>query len=303
MTAVWFTSRQKGNPNCEVLGGRSRPESDGNDRRDHSGEPLSTIEFPHKAIDIPFAVRRSVAFALLMLPLVATHASPIIQRTGPILASSGGNPMAEGWTQSAAYTNVSVSVDAYNYNSNGASRAAEVFLTDSIGPGTTQLTNEIASAQIYTTIQGAQTFNVFSGLTLGPGTYNLVYLIENLASYDDLCWGITTSAISTAPGVFEVGPYATQGNPDPYAPATVMVSAPFFTQIFSVSGELQQSIPEPSTLALVAAAFAGMGCARRRMAASAQVVAPAPGGQRSALRGKTSRAPTASAKLAASHGH
>src|SRR5687767_14726667 len=100
-------------------------------------------------------------------------AEPIYVQAGPFDAVAGNTPYAVSWTQTDTWTDVQIALGLANIF--GVTNAeADVFLTTSIGPGTTQAAHEIAAATLISSASDFQTITAFSGLTLGPGTYYLV---------------------------------------------------------------------------------------------------------------------------------
>jgi hypothetical protein len=84
--------------------------------------------------------------------------------------SAGGDTMqASGWTQTGSYDNVSISAELGN--GFGVS-AMSAFLTDKIGPGTTAADVIASTSDLPGT--SLETDLIFSGLSLGPGSYYLV---------------------------------------------------------------------------------------------------------------------------------
>jgi uncharacterized protein (TIGR03437 family) len=102
----------------------------------------------------------------------------------------GTGAVETSWTQTGTYSNVSISAALANGPDN-------VFLTNKIGPGTTAA-NVIASATpaIAGQTSGAASLTtLFTGLTLGPGTY---YLVVQGGDWDE----VDTAGTSTlAPGI------------------------------------------------------------------------------------------------------
>jgi hypothetical protein len=194
-------------------------------------------------------------------------AEVIYSQTGGVQYLAGDQFIGVSWSQSTAWTDVAVSLDVFNTGPVGLATTATVFLLDSIGPGTTQAANEIASATISSTTPGAQVVSVFSGLALGPGTYFLAYLRSGGQVHDPLLlWQVrdTGTATTTGPGVTANNEFYRFGVPlDPYAPATAV--APYgIDPLFSVTGT-PTAVPEAATtaLALIAATSVGLRARRR----------------------------------------
>jgi len=83
--------------------------------------------------------------------------------------SGGGQFGVASWTTSQTYTKVSISVSIGLFGSASSYHGA-AYLTTSIGPGTT---TAIASTTFAGSNPSPQAVQLFSGLTLGPGTYYL----------------------------------------------------------------------------------------------------------------------------------
>jgi hypothetical protein len=87
-------------------------------------------------------------------------------------AGSRGFPVVSGWSQSSTLANVSI---AANLDGGGGTVSGTAWLTTQIGPGTT-IANEIAHCDFSVTspVFEPELTTLFSGLTLGPGSYYLV---------------------------------------------------------------------------------------------------------------------------------
>jgi hypothetical protein len=93
----------------------------------------------------------------------------------------------QGWTQTQTYTDVSIEVALYSWTP-GAAFDGTAYLTNSIGPGAVQQALDKATYSGETADSTPEMITLFSGLTLGPGTYYLT-----LASTDNI--GIQPGAI------------------------------------------------------------------------------------------------------------
>lgn len=164
------------------------------------------------------------------------------------------------WIQSVTYTNVTIT--AQLVGDKGA-QTGTAYLMNQVGPGTTAA-NEVAAAfDIADGIPASVPFTLFSGLTLGPGTY---FLVINPTS-PSLQWdfGLTLPITTLGTGVTTgAQPDQISSLLDPFPPATV------FNQpgqhIFSVTGDLVgvAGTPEPASAAIVLAGLCGIGLVRRR---------------------------------------
>jgi hypothetical protein len=206
----------------------------------------------------------TVLTAALALALVApaAEADVIYSRTGPGDAGFADLFTAASWQQTSTWTDVSVSLEVYNYGAVGFSTSAMVYLLDSLGPGTTQAANELAAAVITSNTQGAQTVTPFTGLTLGPGTYYLGYLRAGGAMWDFdtlLAWFANTSGTATTTAALDVTPAGaySSGVIAAYQPATDVVPSSATYQLFTIEGT-PSAVPEPATLALMIGGAAGL---------------------------------------------
>ncbi len=194
-------------------------------------------------------------FLILMLGVPFCSSTTVASRTGNIAVTIGNNPAAVSWTQTGTYTNVDISAMLGGHLGNPGT--GDLYLMNSIGPGTT-VANQLDFITL--TLPGA-TYStmptlVFSGLTLGPGTYYLVLNDTNNLGFIGL-----SSPVETADGGVTINAdLLGMGASDPYPPATTL--APFDREIgFSVTGNAVTATPEPSSVLLIGsslAAFAGV---------------------------------------------
>ena len=184
-----------------------------------------------------------------LVTLACASAGPILDVQGPLLYSYTIDPLqylAYSWTQTLSYVGVSVSATVQGTGSGSA------YLMTAIGPGTTSASQEAMAAITY---PGSPTdLTLFSGLTLGPGTYYL--LLTGNTQGQSSSWSDTYSpTISTGPGVTrQVGAYYTdQFTPPAYAPDGVFTYYPYDNDgyaVMDVAGT-PASVPEPSSAGLV----------------------------------------------------
>src|SRR5208283_1299944 len=96
---------------------------------------------------------------------------------GPAInAAGGGQFFSTCWTQPRAYSNVSISAPVQLWTEAGvpnpSSYHGTAYLTTTLGPETK---SAIASTSFTGANTSAQTIELFSGLTLGPGYYCLTF--------------------------------------------------------------------------------------------------------------------------------
>jgi hypothetical protein len=159
-------------------------------------------------------IRHSVALGTLLLAtLFAPRAkADIYSVTGPAgvgyyLGGSGPDQvLVSSWTQTGSWTNVSISAElgnAANYGNSGGDTIS-VYLTNQIGPGTT-VANQIASASVSPATVD-ETDTLFTGLSLGAGTY---YLVLGAPGQFAEWYGTSSPTVTTGAGV--------SGNGDSFA--------------------------------------------------------------------------------------
>ncbi|MGD0871638.1 MAG: PEP-CTERM sorting domain-containing protein [Bryobacteraceae bacterium] len=170
---------------------------------------------------------------------------------------------AATWTQTGTYSSVTIGADlATNGISQGNGTA---YLMTQLGPGTT-IADEVASFSIVNLPTSCCALNtmtpLFSGLTLGPGTYFL--LIDPQTT---LYWTVASSPSQTlGSGVTQGSDVALSGSRDPGFPPDSPYAATAYNAIFSVSGTpvTGGSTPEPSTIVMFLSGLAGIGIALRK---------------------------------------
>ena len=161
-----------------------------------------------------------------------------------------------GWSQSVTYDNVVVSVSVYDYwffATGGTLGGGGVagFLTDKVGPGTTAL-NELASTVAVPYAPGhVGALTIFSGLTLGPGNYNVT--LRGITGFAQLYMSVyDPPTVVVAPGIslLEDGFYCCTAFG--YGPELPLPELAGFPAAFEVTGDLAQgaAVPEPSTMVL-----------------------------------------------------
>ncbi|HWE48921.1 MAG TPA: PEP-CTERM sorting domain-containing protein [Bryobacteraceae bacterium] len=216
----------------------------------------------------------------LLFCLGVVFAAPCIGNAGTIVSSFGqikqgfalGGPGDwvgyESWTMSDTYSNISITADLFS----GGSTPITTYLTNVIGPAET-VADQIATSSVIPGSDGEST--LFSGLTLGPGTYYLVLTGPHDAF---LAWdqslpttmvGAGPTVVTTASDVTYNGSFASNAtNTDtvnPPASSFFPFSGDNGDYIFHVTGDEVSSTPEPGTLnLLLVGALGGFGLRKRR---------------------------------------
>jgi hypothetical protein len=167
------------------------------------------------------------------------------------------------WTQTGTFTGVNVYADLGEIPDDSGDATGTAYLTNQVGATATQATNGLAAPfSIDITNTSPELVQLFSGLTLGPGTYYLTIGLTN----DELGWSgfffSPASTVTTASGV-TANPIGecfggTEGEctPASYPPA----SATFTTKassvfLYKVTGTAASGVPEPATAGLMLAAL------------------------------------------------
>jgi hypothetical protein len=182
---------------------------------------------------------RTIGIALLVVAFAGRASADIIVSQdgtpGPSVGGvNGGIGLSVSWTQTSTYTDVAIVADVFGL----AAPASDTFyLTRSLGPGTT-VADEIARATPTINNLAPGPLLVFSGLTLGPGTYHLV--LGDVFS-PAIFWATSdVPTLTTDAGVSFLGqsiPNPVCGSPPcPYYPAGPFQPAPRYNFLFSVRG-------------------------------------------------------------------
>jgi hypothetical protein len=177
----------------------------------------------------------------------------IFNVTGSPAFSFGNGLLMEGWTQAATYSNVSISMPLADGTIGGPIVGVQgtVYLMNAVGPGTTAA-NEVAPPVTISGLTATSTpRTVFSGLTLPPGNYYVVWA----ATSETL--GLTMAPQGSQHSVVTPGTYsvalgsvwAPMAGANPFPPATNM-NLPLESNIFiDVTGDFV-SAPASSVPAL-----------------------------------------------------
>jgi len=142
------------------------------------------------------------AASVALLFAIPASSTPVFSVTGtvdanPSLTNDPGliDFLTDGWIQTVGISDATITAQI---NGTGTITA---FLTNEIGPGTTQAANQIASSTFtVTNAPQSNTETIFTGLTLGPGTYFLT-LYQSVANQGEAAaWvGDRTPVITGSP--------------------------------------------------------------------------------------------------------
>lgn len=226
---------------------------------------------PHSGSSIVLLRRLALFYAAIATS--ATASTIISTDTGPGGGWNGNAAAAQGWTQTSSYTNVTISAEINTGQTPGA--IGDAYLTNQIGTGTTTANQIAATAYSVTGANNAYSdVTLFTGLTLGPGTY---YLVITSPDYNttsngegwelDLSSGVADTGVAL---MSAVNTYPNSGI-QTYAPAdsfTGNIGGNSYD--FSVTAEPTAATPEPAPLAcLIAAVGLGAVLRRKRLARNA----------------------------------
>jgi hypothetical protein len=216
---------------------------------------------------------RFATIAALLTANVALHAANIFSVTGASLFGLESPPQALGWNQTATYTNVSITMPLRDSTAGGpiATLEGTVYLMRQVGPGTTAANEVVAPVQVFGLTASFAPRTLFSGLTLAPGNYYLVFVPTTATPPSMTPAGTGSPTVTPGSGVTDLGsggsgssavfPPATDLNPDIMTPENFLVT---------VTGDLTapSAKPAPSSLILLLTGLAGVGlfAAKRKFA-------------------------------------
>jgi hypothetical protein len=177
------------------------------------------------------------------------------------------------WTQASAFTNVNV--EAYLFGGGSPNEQYTAYLTNAIGPAATAV-NNIAPpitnvSQTFVAPAPGTPTTLFSGLSLGAGTYYLVIQSLNTSS-GGFMWESKAGLSPTFGAGVSGGQFYLASSDAAYgllnagfAPGSVFAE-PFIggSVMYTVTGEASSATPEPLSLGLCGAGLLAIGLARRR---------------------------------------
>ncbi len=215
---------------------------------------LGTRVMTNVDLSAPYKANFSTSPATVQLtvaevaPLISTL--PLIGQPGPDLSAVGvggadGVAYVVGWSQTKTYSNVSISAKLFYAGAFKGSTSGnfKAYLSTSIGPGAVALATQAGA--IPTSATAPATYTVFSGLTLGPGTYYLTIAAPDVLSNPGwetgsgsivLDSGVTPLGAKVRSGVDLSAPYAAAFSTSPAAVQfTVEVAAPTASSVVVTS--------------------------------------------------------------------
>ena len=139
---------------------------------------------------------------------VTDSANPVNRATF-FLGGQFSNVVAASWTQATSFSNITINASLVSIDD--SFRSGTAYLMKAIGSGTTPLSELVAPA-VFTVPVGSQFGPVpltvlFSGLSLGPGTYYLVLSapFRNETDGSHLRWQIATDPVITTTTSVTIG--------------------------------------------------------------------------------------------------
>lgn len=185
----------------------------------------------------------------------------------PGLAVSEQEALSVSWTQTESYTGVSIYAPLGKGAANDAN-SVYAYLTNQVGLGTTAA-NQIAQSVVYFSAALDPTVQLFSGLTLGPGTYYLTVWSPTMAGggwefatdpTDTLDRGVTVGASQYAYQFVGLDNSWSGGPSGLYIPETISIDTyPNEHLVFSVLGTDATAVPEPQSILLAGISLASLG--------------------------------------------
>jgi hypothetical protein len=198
----------------------------------------------------------------LALSMAQSSAASVIVDVGSIgsngPAVQSGQYVQQQWTQTQAYQNVDIAIFLYSWSPDIPFHVS-AFLTADTGPSAIPPPLATTSFTGVTANDVGQEFTLFSGLTLGPGTYYLTLSSTDVGAQVGAIWlegpatplFVDTGITLAAPGFLDNTAGVT------YPPASVFTpdtSAPAFAFLAPLDFTMVSSAPEPSTVTMFAAA-------------------------------------------------
>lgn len=210
-------------------------------------------------------MRKTALLVILLLIAVAAPAATVYDVTGPSpFGFANQTVLVEAWSQTSLYNNVTITAPLEDNSSGGPIAGVEgtVYLTNKIGPGTTAANLVAPPVNISGLTNTFTVRTLFTGLTLGAGTYYLTFKSTNSNPLSMSVEGSSTPVVTVGAGVSEAGADG-QIASDPFPPATAVTLTTPGNLFVNVSGTLiaNPGVPaiSPWMLSVLALALAVAG--------------------------------------------
>lgn len=178
----------------------------------------------------------------------------------PVTCLGFGNPtvMAQGWTLATGYQNVTIQAPLADGSLGGPISGTEgtIYLVNQVGAGATAANNVAPPVTISGLTNAFSTRTLWTGLTLGPGTYYVVWVpvnvnIDSLSPEEAVQGGSNASAATVGSGVTALMSLTTATAVAAFPPATGGLTSATFSgnQMFlTVTGDpVGGGVPPPAT--------------------------------------------------------
>ena len=217
-------------------------------------------------------MRRCFILGVILFTAVAANAATIFDVTGPSpFGFANQSVLVTGWRQLATYNSVTITAPLEDNSSGGPIGGVEgvVYLMNHVGPGTTPANEVAPPVSISGLTNTFTTRTLFSGLTLGPGDYYLVFASTNSNPLSMSVEGSSTPTVTTGAGVTSLGSdgQIVAASYPPATPVTLTQPANLFVNVSGTFVSLSAAIPmlSPWVLFLLAGTLLVIGAFRIAM--------------------------------------
>lgn len=211
---------------------------------------------------------RNIIFTLAVCA-TAAHAAllvdvPVGGSSGPTIGGPTNQYLASRWTQDGTAQNVTVLVNLFTGGVTPPSnRPVDAWITNQTGPGT-PAGSALAHVSINAPIASSWV-TLFSNLTLGPGTWNVILSSPLTENY--IGWHNGNQTVTTEPGITFLGNKLSAGAASNTAnPIASNFAGSYPSLAISVRGNFEPAdtpTPEPASLALTGCALLAAGWLKR----------------------------------------